>query len=63
MQIKSFVLLLFRNPSTHRMSQLTKAVFLRFLPKLLMMRRAKYILPDYDDNAPSHGYMHEQDSR
>lgn len=45
------------------MSQMTKTVFLHFLPKMLMMHRTKYILPDYDDNAPSHGYMNGMDSR
>lgn len=28
-----------------------------------MMRRTKYILPDYDDTAPSHTYMNEMDVR
>lgn len=52
-----------RSPSTHNMSPVVRRLFLHFLPKLMMMRRTKYILPDYDDNAPSHGYINEIDVR
>lgn len=45
------------------MSPVVRRIFLHFLPKLMMMRRTKYILPDYDDNAPSHGYINEIDVR
>lgn len=31
------------------MSPLVKRVFLQFMPRVLMMRRTKYALPEYDD--------------
>lgn len=52
-----------RSPSTHNMSPAVRKLFLGFLPKLMMMRRTKYIMPDYDDNAPNHGYINEMDVR
>lgn len=45
------------------MSYAVRRVFLDFLPKVMMMRRTEYILPDYDDNAPCHGYTNEIDVR
>lgn len=45
------------------MSPFTKKVFLEFLPKAMMMRRTKYNMPDYDDNAPYHGYCNDMDVR
>lgn len=53
----------FRSPSTHNMSIAVRRIFLDFLPKVMMMRRTEYILPDYDDNAPCHGYTNEIDVR
>ncbi|XP_031636448.1 acetylcholine receptor subunit beta-like 2 isoform X3 [Contarinia nasturtii] len=53
----------FRSPSTHNMSSFVRKFFLEFLPKLMMMRRTKYLMPDYDDNAPFHGYINEMDVR
>jgi nicotinic acetylcholine receptor, invertebrate len=38
-------------------------LFLHFLPKILMMRRTKYSLPDYDDTFMSNGYTNEIDLR
>lgn len=52
-----------RSPSTHNMSPFTKKMFLGFLPKLMMMRRTQYNMPDYDDNAPYHGYCNDMDVR
>lgn len=62
-QRRLFSVFRFRSPSTHNMSPIVRRLFLHFLPKLMMMRRTKYILPDYDDNAPSHGYINEIDVR
>lgn len=45
------------------MSPFTKKMFLGFLPKLMMMRRTQYNMPDYDDNAPYHGYCNDMDVR
>uniref|UniRef100_A0A1B0GDS1 Neurotransmitter-gated ion-channel ligand-binding domain-containing protein n=1 Tax=Glossina morsitans morsitans TaxID=37546 RepID=A0A1B0GDS1_GLOMM len=53
----------FRSPSTHKMSPLVRKLFLHFMPKLMMMRRTKYSLPDYDDTTPSNGYTNEIDVR
>lgn len=52
-----------RSPSTHNMSNVVRKLFLEFLPKMMMMRRTKYSMPDYDDNAPNHGYINEMDVR
>ncbi|XP_053611539.1 acetylcholine receptor subunit beta-like 2 isoform X6 [Plodia interpunctella] len=49
----------FRSPSTHTMSPWMKKLFLQVMPKLLMMRRTKYSLPDYDDTFVSNGYTNE----
>ncbi|XP_063894929.1 acetylcholine receptor subunit beta-like 2 isoform X2 [Helicoverpa armigera] len=49
----------FRSPSTHTMSPWMKKLFLQLMPKLLMMRRTKYSLPDYDDTFVSNGYTNE----
>ncbi|XP_050668024.1 acetylcholine receptor subunit beta-like 2 isoform X1 [Leptidea sinapis] len=51
----------FRSPSTHTMSPWMRKVFLQFMPKLLMMRRTKYSLPEYDDTFISNGYTNELD--
>ncbi|XP_026475783.1 acetylcholine receptor subunit beta-like 2 [Ctenocephalides felis] len=40
----------FRSPSTHNMSPWVRKLFLHFMPKILMMRRTQYVLPDYDDS-------------
>ncbi|XP_037942792.1 acetylcholine receptor subunit beta-like 2 [Teleopsis dalmanni] len=53
----------FRSPSTHKMSPLFRKLFLHFMPKVLMMRRTQYTLPDYDDSTPSNGYTNEIDVR
>lgn len=55
--------MLVRSPSTHDMSPIVKKLFLEFLPKVMMMRRTKYNMPDYDDSAPHHGYINEMDVR
>lgn len=52
----------FRSPSTHTMSPWMKKLFLQLMPKLLMMRRTKYSLPDYDDTFVSNGYTNELDT-
>uniref|UniRef100_A0A182MIC6 Neurotransmitter-gated ion-channel transmembrane domain-containing protein n=1 Tax=Anopheles culicifacies TaxID=139723 RepID=A0A182MIC6_9DIPT len=41
------------------MSPFVRRLFLEIMPKILMMRRAKYTLPDYDDSTPSNGYTNE----
>lgn len=61
--VNLFFIYKIRSPSTHNMSPIVRRLFLHFLPKLMMMRRTKYILPDYDDTAPSHGYINEIDVR
>ncbi|XP_055389268.1 acetylcholine receptor subunit beta-like 2 [Condylostylus longicornis] len=53
----------FRSTSTHEMSPLVKKIFLQFMPKVMMMRRTQYTLPDYDDSTPSNGYTNEIDVR
>lgn len=40
-----------------------KRLFLHLMPKLLMMRRTHYTLPDYDDSIPCNGYTNEIDVR
>lgn len=45
------------------MSSAVRKLFLEFLPKVMMMRRTKYQMPDYDDSAPNHGYINEMDVR
>lgn len=52
-----------RSPSTHTMSPWMKKLFLQLMPKLLMMRRTKYSLPDYDDTFVSNGYTNELEMR
>lgn len=54
---------LLSSPSTHKMSPILKKIFLQFMPKVMMMRRTQYTLPDYDDSTPSHGYTNEIDVR
>ncbi|KAL1508960.1 hypothetical protein ABEB36_003773 [Hypothenemus hampei] len=46
----------FRSPSTHKMSPLFRKVFLNFMPKILIMRRTTYAIPEYDDRQPPRGY-------
>ncbi|CAD7077447.1 unnamed protein product [Hermetia illucens] len=53
----------FRSPSTHNMSPLVRTLFLQFMPKVMMMRRTQYTLPDYDDTAPSNCYSNDLDAR
>lgn len=45
------------------MSWLVKRLFLEIMPKILMMRRAKYTLPDYDDSMQSNVYTNEIEMR
>jgi nicotinic acetylcholine receptor, invertebrate len=40
----------FRSSTTHTMSPMVKKLFLGFMPRVLMMRRTKYTLPEYDDS-------------
>lgn len=51
----------FRSPSTHKMSPSFRKIFLQFMPKLLIMRRTTYALPEYDDSTPPRGYMNDLD--
>ncbi|XP_044258294.1 acetylcholine receptor subunit beta-like 2 isoform X2 [Tribolium madens] len=51
----------FRSPSTHKMSPMVRKIFLQFMPKLLIMRRTTYTLPEYDDNLPPRGYTNEME--
>nr|CAH7764757.1 unnamed protein product [Callosobruchus chinensis] len=51
----------FRSPSTHKMSPLFRKIFLQFMPKLLIMRRTTYTLPEYDDNQPPRSYSNDMD--
>ncbi|EDS29177.1 acetylcholine receptor protein alpha 1, 2, 3, 4 invertebrate [Culex quinquefasciatus] len=53
----------YRSTSTHKMSWLVKRLFLEIMPKILMMRRAKYTLPDYDDSMQSNVYTNEIEMR
>ncbi|XP_018335066.1 acetylcholine receptor subunit beta-like 2 [Agrilus planipennis] len=46
----------FRSPSTHKMSPLFRKIFLEFMPKMLIMRRTKYSIPEYDDTLPPRGF-------
>jgi hypothetical protein len=43
------------------MSPLVRKIFLQFMPKLLIMRRTTYTLPEYDDNLPPRGYTNEME--
>lgn len=56
---------LLSSPSTHKMSPLVRKLFLHIMPRILMMRRTKYSLPDYDyhDNLPASAYTNEIDVR
>jgi len=49
----------FRSPSTHKMKPWVRKIFLQFMPRLLIMRRTTYSLPEYDDNVPPRGYSNE----
>ncbi|CAH1373919.1 hypothetical protein MTP99_015281 [Tenebrio molitor] len=51
----------FRSPSTHKMSPIVRKIFLQFMPKLLIMRRTTYTLPEYDDTLPPRGYASEME--
>ncbi|XP_074038713.1 acetylcholine receptor subunit beta-like 2 isoform X1 [Leptinotarsa decemlineata] len=51
----------FRSPSTHKMSPIFRKIFLHFMPKLLIMRRTKYSLPEYDDSQPPRGYTNDME--
>ncbi|XP_030748899.1 acetylcholine receptor subunit beta-like 2 isoform X2 [Sitophilus oryzae] len=46
----------FRSPSTHKMSPLFRKIFLHIMPKMLIMRRTTYTIPEYDDSQPPRGY-------
>lgn len=45
------------------MSPIMKTLFLELMPKILMMRRTHYSLPDYDDASAPTGYTNEIDVR
>ncbi|KAH1021251.1 hypothetical protein HUJ04_010788 [Dendroctonus ponderosae] len=47
----------FRSPSTHKMSSTFRKIFLQFMPKILIMRRTTYSIPEYDDRQPPRGYL------
>ncbi|KAK9880272.1 hypothetical protein WA026_010145 [Henosepilachna vigintioctopunctata] len=51
----------FRSPSTHKLGKWMKKIFLIWMPKLLIMRRTTYSLPEYDDSLPPRNYMSEID--
>ncbi|XP_065170474.1 acetylcholine receptor subunit beta-like 2 isoform X2 [Atheta coriaria] len=51
----------FRSPSTHKMSPWVRKIFLEFMPKILIMRRTTYSMPEYDDNQPPRGYTNEME--
>ncbi|KAK9717488.1 Neurotransmitter-gated ion-channel ligand binding domain [Popillia japonica] len=51
----------FRSPSTHKMSPWVRKIFLQFMPRLLIMRRTTYALPEYDDTQPPRGYNNDVD--
>ncbi|GJQ74882.1 nAChRa8 [Trypoxylus dichotomus] len=51
----------FRSPSTHKMSPWVRKIFLQFMPRLLIMRRSTYALPEYDDTQPPRGYNNDVD--
>lgn len=53
--------LIFRSPSTHKMSPWVRKIFLQFMPRLLIMRRTTYTLPEYDDALPPHGYQNDME--
>lgn len=38
------------------MSPMFRKIFLHFMPKILIMRRTTYTIPEYDDNQPPRGY-------
>lgn len=38
-----------------------RKVFLQWMPKLLIMRRTTYSVPEYDDNQPPRGYTSEME--
>nr|XP_022910691.1 acetylcholine receptor subunit beta-like 2 isoform X1 [Onthophagus taurus]XP_022910692.1 acetylcholine receptor subunit beta-like 2 isoform X1 [Onthophagus taurus] len=46
----------FRSPSTHKMSPWVRKIFLEWMPRMLIMRRTTYSLPEYDDNQPPRGF-------
>uniref|UniRef100_A0AAU6PBV4 Nicotinic acetylcholine receptor alpha8 n=1 Tax=Protohermes xanthodes TaxID=1452977 RepID=A0AAU6PBV4_9NEOP len=51
----------FRSPSTHKMSPWVRKVFLEFMPRILIMRRTKYSLPEYDDTLTTNGFVSDMD--
>ncbi|XP_044736374.1 acetylcholine receptor subunit beta-like 2 isoform X2 [Chrysoperla carnea] len=51
----------FRSPSTHNMSPWVRKVFLEFMPRVLIMRRTKYSLPEYDDTLNTNGFINDVD--
>ncbi|GLV31949.1 nicotinic Acetylcholine Receptor beta2 [Carabus blaptoides fortunei] len=51
----------FRSPSTHKMSPWVRKLFLQFMPRILVMRRTTYTLPEYDDTLPPRGYNNDMD--
>lgn len=53
----------YRSTSTHHMSPIIKKIFLGCMPRLMMMRRTHYSLPDYDDTAPPRSYHHQLEPR
>ncbi|XP_044756115.1 acetylcholine receptor subunit beta-like 2 [Coccinella septempunctata] len=51
----------FRSPSTHKLGPWVRKVFLQWMPKLLIMRRTTYTVPEYDDSMPPRGYTNDMD--
>ncbi|KAK0181639.1 hypothetical protein PV327_003909 [Microctonus hyperodae] len=51
----------FRSPSTHKMSNWVRQVFLHWMPRILMMRRTPYATPEYSDMYTETGYANEID--
>lgn len=45
------------------MSPFVRKLFLGFMPKIMMMKRTKIAVPDYDDTTPSNAYTNEIDVR
>jgi len=40
----------YRSSTTHTMSPFVRKLFLYIMPRILMMRRTRYTLPEYDDS-------------
>ncbi|XP_034936626.1 acetylcholine receptor subunit beta-like 2 [Chelonus insularis] len=51
----------FRSPSTHKMSNWVRQVFLNWMPRVLMMQRTPYATPEYTDICVDNGYSNDVD--